>query len=392
MQTERRQSASVSEVIMRPMRSAVVVVCTLGLLSSCGSSDKPASVTAAQARVTSQQQAVTDAQSAYDRARESFCADAKSYITSIDRYGKLFDQSAATVGDVKAAGTDLERPRESVTASARAVVDAREALAQAHHDLDTAQAELVSAQAAASGSSTAATTAPKATTTTTVVPPASIDRVKKAEADLAAASQGITDQTPLVRAAAEFNAAALALELSWLRLFSDAGCLTSEQQQKADAALVEYTVALQGALQSLGLYGGKIDGIYGPSTVEAVKKLQSAHGLPATGFVDQATSLALDNALVAKGGAAASHARTQTIAVQTTLKLAGYWPGAIDGHWTTELTTALKTFQTHLGVPPTGQVDTATLSAIQHTIESAQTATAAPSSSVPTGATPTTTP
>src|SRR5262249_48700919 len=148
---------------------------------------------------------------------------------------------------VKTAGTDLERPRESVTASARGVVDARDAVARARRELDDAQADLASAQAAASGSSTTATV-PKTTTTTTVVPPASIDGVKKAEADFAAASQGITDQTPLVRAAAEFNAAALALELSWLRLFSDAGCLTSEQQQKADAALFEYTAALQGEL------------------------------------------------------------------------------------------------------------------------------------------------
>lgn len=368
---------------MRPMRSAGVLVCTLGLLSACGSSSKSTNVTAAQARVTSKQQAVTDAQNAYDHARESFCADAKSYITTIDRYGKLFDQSAATVGDVKTAGADLERPRESVTASARGVVDAREALAQAHHDLDNAQAELAAAQAAASGSSTTATSAPKATTTTTLVPAASIDRVRKAEADLASASQGITDQTPLVRATAEFNAAALALELAWLRVFSDAGCLNSEQQQKADAALVEYTVALQGALQSLGYYSGEVDGIYGPSTVDAVKKLQSANGLPVTGFVDQATALALDNAVLAKGGAAASNAHAHTAAVQTTLKLAGYWPGAIDGQWTAELTTALKAFQTHLGVPPTGQVDTATLAAIQHALDTAETPPAATSSSVP---------
>jgi murein L,D-transpeptidase YcbB/YkuD len=374
---------------MRPTRSGVIALCTLGLLSACGSSDKPASVTAAQARVTSKEQAVTDAQNAFDRARESFCADAKTYITSIDRYGKVFDQSAATVGDVKSAGADLERPREDVAASAREVFDTRDALAQARHDLDTAQTDLASAQAAASGSSTTATSVPKSTTTTTLVPTASIDRVKKAEADFVATSQGITDQTPLAQAAAEFNAAALALELSWLRLFSDAGCLTSEQQQKADAALVEYTAALQGALQSLGLYSGEVDGIYGPSTVEAVKKFQSAHGLPATGFVDQATALALDNAMVAKGGAAASHAQAHTAAVQTTLKLAGYWPGAIDGKWTSELTTALKTFQTHLGVPPTGQVDTATLSAIQHELETTQTS-PAPASTSSSVAAPTT--
>jgi hypothetical protein len=50
-----------------------------------------------------------------------------------------------------------------------------------------------------------------------------------AEADFTAAQGGITDQTPPKQASQQFNAAAVALEMAWLGLFADAGCLTDEQ-------------------------------------------------------------------------------------------------------------------------------------------------------------------
>jgi peptidoglycan hydrolase-like protein with peptidoglycan-binding domain len=78
--------------------------------------------------------------------------------------------------------------------------------------------------------------------------------------------------------------------------------------------------------------------------------------------------------------------------VQAVLKLAGFWTGPIDGHWTAELTQALKNYQTHLGVPATGQVDTATLAALENTIAQAKTpATVPPSTSAPVTAAPMTT-
>jgi peptidoglycan hydrolase-like protein with peptidoglycan-binding domain len=76
--------------------------------------------------------------------------------------------------------------------------------------------------------------------------------------------------------------------------------------------------------------------------------------------------------VAAEGGAAAAQALAHTAAVQSTLKLAGYWTGAVDGQWTPELTDALKAFQTALGVPATGAVDAATLNALQVTIAEAQ--------------------
>jgi peptidoglycan hydrolase-like protein with peptidoglycan-binding domain len=352
----------------------VATVLALCLLVGACSSDDTNKVTAAQKRVSNAEQAVADTQEALDKATTQFCSDTKDYITAIDRYGKLFDQSSATVGDIKTAGADLERPQDSVTASAQSVKTAGDDLANAKKELTDAQAALAAAQASAASATLPPTTAASTTTTQPLVSSATVDRVKRAEDDFTSATQGVTDQTPLAKATVQVNSAAFALEVAWLQLLNEAGCLTADQQQKAVAAVHDYTVALQTALQATGFYSAEIDGVYGPSTAEAVQKLQTANGLPPTGWVDQATAAALDAAVLAKGGAAATQALTHTAAVQSTLKLAGYWTGPVDGQWTPELTDALKNFQTALGVPPTGAVDAATLAALQQTIAQAQSA------------------
>jgi peptidoglycan hydrolase-like protein with peptidoglycan-binding domain len=359
---------------LRWVASAAIVALVAVACGSSSSKAKPSDVEAAQRRVTSKQEAVAEAQKAYDSAAAKFCGNTKSYITALDSYGKLFDDSAATVGDVKKAGTDLAAPRADVATSAQDVQQKQADLASANGELVAAQDALAAAQAAASGASTTSTPPPTSTSTTTIVPQATIDRVKKAESDFESATKGITDATPLVRATVEVNSAAFALEVAWLRVFYDARCFTADQQQKAVKALIDYTTALQTALQGVGYYTGEIDGVYGPATVDAVKKLQTASLLPVTGYVDRATQAALNRATVSKGGAAAAASSAQVTAVQTTLKLAGYWTGPIDGRWTPELTDALKKFQTSLGVPATGAVDTATLAALETTIAEAKTA------------------
>jgi peptidoglycan hydrolase-like protein with peptidoglycan-binding domain len=226
------------------------------VLSAACSSSGTSSVEDGQARVSKAETAVSDAQATVDKTTKQFCGDTKDYIAALDRYGKVFDNSAATVGDVKTGGADLENPR------------------------------------------------------------------------------------------------AFALEATWLQLFNEAGCLTAEEQQKAATAIHDYTVAVQTDLRTAGYYSDEIDGVYGPSTAAAVQQLQTANGLKPTGWVDRATGAALDAALAAKGGAAATQALTHTAAVQSALKLAGYWTGPVDGQWTPELTDALMRFQTDLGVRP----------------------------------------
>ena len=195
--------------------------------------------------------------------------------------------------------------------------------------------------------------------------------MQEAEAELAAAQAGITDQTPLAQAAEQFNAAAVALEMAWLQLIGDSGCLTDAQQEQAAKAVSSYTKTLQQALADAGYYDAKVDGIYGPKTVAAVEALQKANGLPQTGTLDKATEKALRSELAAKGGAAAQEETASTAAVQQTLKLAGYWDGPVDGVWTDELTDALEKLQKDLGVKVTGTVDAATVAALEKAIADA---------------------
>jgi murein L,D-transpeptidase YcbB/YkuD len=313
------------------------------------------------------QEAVTEAQTAFDEASAAFCEDSRDYITAVDRYGQLITQRAATVGDVRTAGADLEEPREAVQSSADDVTQAADELAAAQQELAEAQIALAEAQ-----TSTSATTPASTTTTAPLVPRSTVDRIERAESDLEAAFEGVTNQTPLTQATAQVNAAAFALQVAWMRLFAEAGCLTDEQLQQAVTAVTTYTAALQTALQTAGFYDGPIDGVYGPDTVAAVEELQTANGLPVTGFADRATSAALQAAVLAVDDQAATQAVAHTAAVQSTLKLAGYWTGPVDGQWTPELTQALMAFQTALGVPATGVVDAATLAALQAAIAEAQ--------------------
>ena len=295
-----------------PLAAALVGVALLA--AACSSDSKTAETTttqdpvaAAEARVATAQTSLTKAKDTLTAANQQFCSETKDYVVALDRYGKLFTDSKATVGDVKTGGADLAAPRESVSSAATAVDQAQSDLASAEKELADAQAALADAKATASGASTSATT-PAPTTTTTLVPPATISRVKQAEADFAKTSEGITDSTPLAEATAAYNSAAVALQVAWLRLVADAGCLTDEQQAQAVAQVTAYTAALQTELQQAGYYKGAIDGIYGPQTLDAVTQLQKDNGLPTTGFVDRATATALDQKLAALGQQAAAQA------------------------------------------------------------------------------------
>jgi predicted lipoprotein with Yx(FWY)xxD motif/murein L,D-transpeptidase YcbB/YkuD len=344
-------------------------------------------VAAAEQRVADAEDGVTQAQETLTTAHDDFCTSTEGYVDTLDRYGRVFTDRAATVGDIRTLGADLVDPRDDVVAAADGVDVAKDDLASAQQELVDAQAALVAAIATAS-SVPNSTATPTTSTTTTLVPPATIERVQQAEDDLARVSEGITDETPLVEAAADYNSAALALEMAWLRLLDDAECLSDEQQATAAEQIAAYTTALQTDLTTAGYDPGPIDGIYGPSTVAAVEQLQTDSELPVTGFVDEATARALQDKLAAAGQEQAR----QTVILQTILSLVGYWDGPIDGVWTDELTEALMDFQTALGVEPSGVVDAATIAAFQQALADLEAGT--PSTSAPPAATaaPTTPP
>lgn len=347
------------------------------LVSACGDDDTAPSassapaedpVTAAEARVSAAESAVDEAQAHLDTAGEQFCGDATAYVDTLDRYGKLFTDSTATVGDVQTLGADLVAPRDAVAAALDAVAAARDDLAAAEQELVDAQAALAIAVATASSLPAPTSTEPGTTTTTTLVPAATVDRVRQAEEELTATAAGITETTPLAEATAEYNSAAFALQIAWSRLLFDAGCLSDEQEAQAVEQVTAYTADLQARLQQAGYDPGEVDGIYGPQTVAAVQQLQADSGLRETGYLDAATAAALDARLAELGQEAAAAAAADTAAVQTVLRTTGFWNGPIDGVWTDELTAALMAFQEALGVPPTGAVDVATLAAFEQAL------------------------
>jgi len=342
--------------------AACACLSVTGCSSDAGNGD--GAVRLAQAKVDDAKENLTAAKEAATAAAAEFCDQGAGYLVALNRYGGVMTTREVTVGDVRDAGADLAEPAADVADSADAAVAARDDVTAAEQDLADAKAGLAEAK----GTTPTPTPSSKATKLVPSPPPASATRVEQAKSELDSAVEGINDETPLVQASQQLNAAAVALEMSWLSLLSDVGCLTDEQQVKAAEAVSDYTTALQQSLALAGHYTATVDGVYGPATVDAVQSLQKAHELPVTGAMDKATSAALESELADLGGDAAEQSVATTAAVQQTLSLAGFWTGPIDGEWTPALTEALESFQKELGVKPSGVVDAATVAALEQAI------------------------
>jgi peptidoglycan hydrolase-like protein with peptidoglycan-binding domain len=131
---------------------------------------------------------------------------------------------------------------------------------------------------------------------------------------------------------------------------------------------------LQQALINAGVtVVGGADGVFGWNTMTAVKRYQQAIGLPATGEVDAATADALASGRTIGGGQSgllglkAGSLGSQVKALQEALIKAGVnVRGGADGIFGPATAQALKSFQQSQGLPATGVVDDATVSALQN--------------------------
>jgi len=103
-------------------------------------------------------------------------------------------------------------------------------------------------------------------------------------------------------------------------------------------------IELQQVMTDLGYYTGPFDGVYGPSTTDAVKKMQTKLGVTADGVYGPETH----NALKGKGASIAA-------SLQTALATYGYYTGPIDGHYGPATEDAVKKLQTDLGVSVDGK-------------------------------------
>ena len=66
----------------------------------------------------------------------------------------------------------------------------------------------------------------------------------------------------------------------------------------ADENLVK---SVQNRLNKLGFRAGRVDGVVGPRTMEAVERFQLSQGIPVTGIIDRKTKAALDAIEMPKG-------------------------------------------------------------------------------------------
>lgn len=111
----------------------------------------------------------------------------------------------------------------------------------------------------------------------------------------------------------------------------------------------------------LNLYGyraGKVDGVLGAKTRDALEKFQKDNDLEVSRFIDKETWEMLiifkDYGLVIDG-------EINAAAVQRALKEAGFNPGRVDGKLGRRTQIAVKAFQQHAGLKADGKIGFKTL-------------------------------
>ena len=349
-----------------------ILAASMLFLAACGDDDDTSSPTTAEAPTTA---APTTAAPDVEEALANFCDEGETYIDALDTYGMIFTDEEPTVGDLSNGLEPLEAAGEQAQAAGQELTAAIEQEKQEAED------------AVAAGET------PPSTLVVVEVSDDAIEQARAAQAALKEAIAGITDDTPLSEAGVDITSAAYSVEVTFLDVLVQAGCVDDESG--AIELVRQLVAATQTDLTTLEYYSGPIDGVWGPATADAVKALQKANGLPETGFMDPPTQEALAAELEGQESA-------QVAALQGVLKTLGYYDGPIDGIWTPELEAALKEFQAELGVPETGQLDEATLRAFQQQLGEAEAAlnattttapptTAAPATTEAPAATPSTT-
>lgn len=135
------------------------------------------------------------------------------------------------------------------------------------------------------------------------------------------------------------------------------------QEKELIGEVIPYEVNLvieeiQSLLHLYGYNTGKIDGVLGLRTRNAIKKFQEDNGLKPSRFADQATwerlNIFKDNELVIKG-------RLNVRLVQVILTQTGFNPGKIDGKLGERTKSAVMKFQEAQGLKVDGKIGYQTL-------------------------------
>jgi peptidoglycan hydrolase-like protein with peptidoglycan-binding domain len=161
------------------------------------------------------------------------------------------------------------------------------------------------------------------------------------------------------------------------------GGLTYAQSLAPDALM-----RVQDRLRQLGVYGGRVDGVWGPDSQAALERFQQSRGLQVTGQLNEATAATLglrpaelleasrggpaapDRGAGAEAGPAAALAGLGELspgavrAVQARLRALGFYRGGVDGIWGPATQAAVQRFQEGRALQPTGQLNPATVQAL----------------------------
>lgn len=130
---------------------------------------------------------------------------------------------------------------------------------------------------------------------------------------------------------------------------------------------------VQAKLQQVGVYTGRIDGIWGSDSEAALERFQQQHQLQVTGQLNEATAATLGlnpSSLLAAATPApatppADHLLPASVrAVQARLGTLGFYNGPVDGVWGQGTETAIQGFQRARGLPSDGQLGPATVTAM----------------------------
>jgi murein DD-endopeptidase MepM/ murein hydrolase activator NlpD len=127
--------------------------------------------------------------------------------------------------------------------------------------------------------------------------------------------------------------------------------------------------ALQVGLRQRGFYGGTVDGVLGPGTVSAVRRLQRRARLPVDGVPGPRTKMALGGfgKKPRLGGRhlAAGSRGWDVAALQFAMASHGFPSGRLDGHFGASTGKALRKFQRFAGLQADGVAGPAVVAAVR---------------------------
>ena len=144
-------------------------------------------------------------------------------------------------------------------------------------------------------------------------------------------------------------------------------CLATATATPARAASSD-TAALQVALTGLKVYTGPIDGVTGPATRRAIRRLQRRRGLPVDGIAGPRTRRALGRRGRPRLGARVLRRGRRgwdVAALQFLLRRRGCAPGTVDGGFGRATARALRRCQRRLGLRADGLAGPATIRALR---------------------------